>query len=50
MPGFCRDCLTDAGASEPGRRCRSCGSPRVVRHDDIDRLTIAHVDCDAFYA
>ena len=48
MTGFCRDCLQDL----PDRaiRCPGCGSPRVVRHAEIDRLAIAHVDCDAFYA
>ena len=48
MTGFCRDCLEDL----PDRaiRCPACGSPRVVRHAEIDRLAIAHVDCDAFYA
>lgn len=47
LPGFCRDCLADAG---DGPRCARCGSPRVVRHAEIDRLSIAHVDCDAFFA
>src|SRR4051812_37736805 len=48
MPGLCRDCLNDV----PGdaRRCRACGSPRVVHHRELHTLTIAHVDCDAFYA
>ena len=48
MPGFCRDCLADVADSKP--RCTACGSPRVVRHPDLPALTIAHVDCDAFYA
>jgi DNA polymerase-4 len=47
--GFCRDCLTPLEAA-PGKRCRNCGSPRLVIHDEIDELAIAHVDCDAFYA
>lgn len=46
-PGFCRDCLAEAGE---GPRCRACGSPRLVRHPRIHALSIAHVDCDAFYA
>src|SRR3954470_12269627 len=48
LPGFCRDCRGDAqdGAS----RCPACGSPRVLRHPELDALAIAHVDCDAFYA
>jgi DNA polymerase IV len=46
-PGFCRECLADA---VPGPRCNACGSPRLVRHPEIDALSIAHIDCDAFYA
>ena len=47
-PGFCRDCRRDApdGLS----RCSACGSPRLLRHPELDALAIAHVDCDAFYA
>jgi DNA polymerase-4 len=48
MDAFCRDCGADAG--EADRRCRACGSPRLLRHPAADRLSIAHVDCDAFYA
>ena len=48
MPGFCRDCLQDAPDGAP--RCRSCGSPRLIRHAEIGTLAIAHIDCDAFYA
>ncbi len=47
-PGFCRDCLADVG---PGpARCPGCGSPRLLRHRELDTLSIAHIDCDAFYA
>lgn len=31
-------------------RCAECGSPRVVRHRALKALTLAHIDCDAFYA
>jgi DNA polymerase-4 len=48
MPGFCRDCRKDA--SETAQRCAACGSPRLLRHAEINTLAIAHVDCDAFYA
>jgi DNA polymerase-4 len=48
MPGFCRDCLADVRADDA--RCPACHSPRLVRHGEIDRLSLAHVDCDAFYA
>ena len=47
MGAFCRDCLNDTGAAG---RCPHCFSPRVIRHDELDILTICHVDCDAFYA
>jgi DNA polymerase IV len=48
MAGFCRECLEDA--PDRAARCPACGSPRLVRHPELDRLAIAHVDCDAFYA
>ncbi len=48
IPGFCRDCLTDAVPQST--RCPACGSPRLLRHDELGTLAIAHVDCDAFYA
>jgi DNA polymerase-4 len=48
MTTLCRDCLSTA--PEPARRCGSCGSPRVVSHPELATLTIAHLDCDAFYA
>jgi len=45
---FCRDCLADASPRD--KRCTVCGSPRLLRHDELESLAIAHVDCDAFYA
>lgn len=45
---FCRDCLADAAPA--AMRCVACRSPRILRHDELDSLAIAHVDCDAFYA
>ncbi|MCG7394039.1 DNA polymerase IV [Microvirga sp. ACRRW] len=46
---FCRDCLKPA-ASPLAERCEACGSPRLLRHKERDSLSIAHVDCDAFFA
>jgi DNA polymerase-4 len=46
--GFCRDCLVEQKVSS--RRCRACGSPRLIYHPELYRLTLAHIDCDAFYA
>lgn len=48
LPGFCRDCLTGQPAGI--RRCRACGSPRLLFHSELYQLTLAHIDCDAFYA
>ena len=45
---FCRDCLAEV--LQAATRCPACHSPRIARHPELDRLTIAHVDCDAFYA
>jgi DNA polymerase-4 len=48
---FCRDCLAEfALAPAPGARCPRCASPRLVDARGASELTIAHVDCDAFYA
>jgi len=47
-PGFCRDCFAEQKAEV--RRCRACGSPRLVYHRELHDLTLAHIDCDAFYA
>lgn len=46
--GFCRDCLHEISAAE--KRCLVCHSPRLLRHTELNQLTIAHIDCDAFYA
>jgi len=44
----CLDCCElGEGALD---RCPSCGSARVAAHAELAVLTIAHVDCDAFYA
>ncbi|HEV2624354.1 MAG TPA: DNA polymerase IV [Xanthobacteraceae bacterium] len=45
---FCRDCLADAAPDD--RRCTACGSPRLARHPQLETLSVAHIDCDAFYA
>jgi DNA polymerase IV len=48
MKAFCRDCFWQGEAAV--RRCPKCGGPRVVAHPELDELSIAHMDCDAFYA
>jgi len=47
MPALCRDCLETFPS---GARCPACGSPRTLAHDELLDLSIAHMDCDAFYA
>jgi DNA polymerase IV len=47
MSALCRDCcsiMPDAAVA-----CPDCRPGRVVSHSELFRLTIAHVDCDAFY-
>ncbi|QIE46018.1 DNA polymerase IV [Pseudohalocynthiibacter aestuariivivens] len=48
MPAFCRDCLTETDPAQ--QRCTACGRPRVLSHPELFDLSIAHMDCDAFYA
>jgi DNA polymerase-4 len=45
---LCRDCFAVVEAAR--KRCAECGSPRLVAHPELLALSIAHVDCDAFYA
>jgi DNA polymerase-4 len=47
MTSLCRDCFH---MFDFGVRCEKCGSPRVVAHSELNNLSIAHMDCDAFYA
>ena len=45
---LCRDCLSVAPRAVA--RCPACGSPRGLDLAAAAGLTLAHVDCDAFYA
>ena len=47
MPALCRDCCEALPAD--AARC-ACGGRRLLRHPELFTLTVAHVDCDAFYA
>ncbi|WP_298259981.1 DNA polymerase IV [uncultured Litoreibacter sp.] len=47
MPSLCRTCFHQY---DQGARCPDCGSPRVMSHPELFDLSIAHMDCDAFYA
>ena len=48
METLCRDC--GAQPSPEAESCPACGSARILRHKELHGLTIAHLDCDAFYA
>ena len=44
---LCRECGSEfAGRSS---KCRNCGGSRLLSHSELGSLSIAHVDCDAFY-
>ena len=45
---LCRDC--GRRPHRDAEACPACGSARVLRHGELHDLSIAHLDCDAFYA
>jgi DNA polymerase-4 len=49
VTSLCRDCFSASDGERP-RRCPACGSPRLIANDELRTLSIAHIDCDAFYA
>ena len=50
MPTLCRDCRHWQPGPPGGGACPACRRRRLLHHLELDRLTIAHIDCDAFYA
>ena len=49
IKAICRDCLW-TGPDAAVLRCPACGSRRTIADAELDTLSIAHLDCDAFYA
>lgn len=47
---LCRDCLHCWNTDAADRRCPNCGSPKTVFHPELGQLSLAHIDCDSFYA
>lgn len=47
-PALCRDCQTRVDPRNS--RCSNCGSKSLLKHPELFDLTIAHLDCDAFFA
>lgn len=58
MTALCRDCDTVVGSANAEQeasagaspRCPSCGGRRIRAHEELFDLSIAHIDCDSFYA
>ena len=50
MKVLCRNCGWIEARPAPPNRCPACGSPTLIAHEELTALSIAHVDCDAFYA
>ncbi len=47
VTALCRDCCTPFAGTG---RCPVCRSPRTLGHPELFGLSVAHLDCDAFYA
>ena len=47
---LCRACGHLESLTADTRRCPRCQSPRLIKHAELTRLGVAHLDCDAFYA
>jgi len=49
---ICRDCFNwlEPVPDQPRQKCPKCKGHRLTFHEEIRELTIAHMDCDAFYA
>ena len=43
---LCRACAAESVST----RCAQCGAESFIEHTELASLTIAHLDCDAFYA
>jgi len=52
MAKLCRSCFAwFDGVDVPlEQRCPMCRSGRILQHEELGSLSIAHIDCDAFYA
>ena len=49
---LCRDCFSFSNElnSNTEKICPFCGSIKTVSHSELNYLSIAHIDCDSFYA
>lgn len=49
MATLCKECGHQNGEKDFAR-CPNCKSRRTITHNELNDLSIAHVDCDSFYA
>lgn len=49
IPALCLDCGALAREAAAGP-CSACSGRRIIRHPELLTLSVAHIDCDAFYA
>ena len=50
MLNICRSCSFQFNTKDIVKHCPKCASTRILGHREIRSLSIAHVDCDSFYA
>lgn len=50
LPTLCRDCAHSFDQKPQSMRCPVCGSTRLLSHPELNQLSIAHIDCDSFFA
>jgi len=53
MSTLCRDCyhkISIGAEHNHAAVCSNCGGGRLVEHSELDTLSLAHIDCDAFFA
>lgn len=51
MSILCRKCYKEwCNNQDDITRCTRCTSSQLLKHSELNSLSIAHIDCDAFYA
>ena len=50
VDAHCRLCRHIQPFTSTAATCAACGGRQWLCHRELDQLTIAHIDCDAFYA
>lgn len=50
MTTICRDCATITDHAPHNGVCAICGASRLLAHPELLNLSVAHIDCDSFFA